>query len=99
MNAIRAASTSLLVCVFALAPFLISVPSSAAESAKPEIVVVYWSSKYCKWCTWWESSMSGMEKSFKDSPEFKQVTYRVVKNDRLADIYTAEQFPAEIRWV
>jgi hypothetical protein len=73
--------------------------SSAADSAKPDVVVVYWSSKDCKWCNWWESGVSGMERSFKESDEFKLITYRVVKNDRLADPYTPENFPSDIQWV
>jgi hypothetical protein len=85
--------------VLLLVPMLVTMPVTAAENQKPEIVVVYWSSQDCKWCTWWESSMSGMEKGFKESPEFKLITYRVVKNDRLANPYLPEHFPRDIQWV
>lgn len=72
---------------------------AAAEKPQADIVLVYWSSKDCKWCTWWESSMSGMEKRFKESPEFKKLKYRVVKNDRLVDPYPRELFAPDIVWV
>src|SRR5258708_13527882 len=68
----------------------------AAEARKPELVVVYWASKDCRWCTYWESPSSGMEKRFRESQEFKKITYRVVKNDRLADPYTLGDFPPAI---
>src|SRR5206468_8605575 len=57
----------------------------AADTPKPELLVVYWASKDCRWCSYWESPSSGMEKRFKESREFKRITYRVVKNERLAD--------------
>ena len=71
----------------------------AADAPKPELVVVYWASKDCRWCTYWESPMSGMEKRFKESQEFKKIKYRVVKNERLADPYTLRDFPPDIVWV
>ena len=71
----------------------------AAEARKPELVVVYWASKDCRWCTYWESPSSGMEKRFRESQEFKKITYRVVKNERLADPYTLLDFPPDIAWV
>ncbi len=71
----------------------------AAEARKPELVVVYWASKDCRWCTYWESPSSGMEKRFRESQEFKKITYRVVKNERLADPYTLRDFPPDIAWV
>ena len=71
----------------------------AAEARKPELVVVYWASKDCRWCTYWENPSSGMEKRFKESQEFKKIAYRVVKNERLADPYTLRDFPPDIVWV
>ena len=71
----------------------------AAEARKPELVVVYWASKDCRWCTYWESPSSGMEKRFKESQEFKKIAYRVVKNERLADPYALRDFPPDIVWV
>jgi hypothetical protein len=71
----------------------------AAESQKPELLLVYWSSEDCRWCTWWESSMSGMERRLRESEEFKKITYRVVKNKRLADPYAREDFPQDIWWI
>ncbi len=71
----------------------------AADAPKPELLVVYWASKDCGWCTYWESPLSGMEKRFKESREFKTITYRVVKNERLADPYTLRDFPPDIAWV
>jgi hypothetical protein len=40
-----------------------------------------------------------MEKRFEESQEFKKITFRVVKNERLADPYTLEEFPPDIYWV
>jgi len=40
-----------------------------------------------------------MEKRFKESQEFKKLTYRVVKNERLADPYTLQDFPPDIDWI
>ena len=34
---------------------------AAADAGKPELLVVYWASKDCKWCAYWESDRSGME--------------------------------------
>lgn len=71
----------------------------AQETAKPELLLVYWSSRDCRWCTYWESSSSGMEKSLKSSEEFKKITYRVVKNARLADPYADEDYPPDMKWL
>ena len=83
-----------------LALWLLSLPCAvAADTPKPELLVVYWASKDCRWCSYWESPSSGMEKRFKESREFKRITYRVVKNERLADPYTLRDFPPDIAWV
>jgi len=80
--------------------WLIGLPwTLAADAPKPEMTVVYWSSKDCRWCTYWESSMSGMERRFKEALEFNKIIYRVVKNERLADPYTPKDFPQDILWV
>ena len=80
--------------------WLLSLPCAAATDApKPELMVVYWGSKDCRWCTYWESPQSGMEKRFKESQEIRKITYRVVKNERLADPYTLQDFPPDIAWV
>lgn len=79
--------------------FALAFPSIAQNRTKPEILVVYWGSKDCRWCTYWESSMSGMQKSLMESPEFKKIAYRVVKNERLADPYRPEHFAKDILWV
>lgn len=69
------------------------------SASKPELLLVYWSSKDCTWCTYWESSWSGMENGLKSSEEFKKLTYRVIKNERLADPYTDEHFASDIKWL
>jgi len=77
-------------------------PTALADtqtSAKPELLLVYWSSKDCRWCTYWEGSWSGMQDSLKNSEEFKKLTYRVVKNERLADPYLDADYPVDIRWI
>jgi hypothetical protein len=71
----------------------------AADARKPELLLVYWSSEDCRWCTYWESSLSGMERRLKESREFRMITYRVVKNKRLADPYTRDDFPKDIHWL
>lgn len=73
--------------------------AAAAEPQKTELLLVYWGSDDCRWCTYWESSMSGMERRLKESQEFKKITYRVVKNKRLADPYVREDFPQDIGWL
>jgi hypothetical protein len=40
-----------------------------------------------------------MEKSLKSSEEFKKITYRVVKNARLADPYTIQDYPPDLTWL
>ena len=84
-----------------LALLLAALPglSRAAHAGKPEFLVVYWASKDCKWCAYWESDRSGMEASLRESAEFRKVTYRVVKNARLADPYTRADFPPDIAWI
>ena len=74
-------------------------PRAAADAGKPELLVVYWASKDCKWCGYWESDRSGMEASLRESAEFRKITYRVVKNERLADPYTRADFPPDIAWI
>jgi len=77
-------------------------PSALAESqatSKSELLLVYWGSRDCQWCTYWESSLSGMEASLKSSEEFKRLTYRVVKNASLADPYTDSDYPSDIKWL
>ena len=71
----------------------------AFAAGKPEVLVVYWGSKDCRWCTWWESTASGMETRLKEAPEFRKIVYRVVKNERLADPYTLEDFPPDVAWI
>ena len=86
--------------VFLIVAALICPPVLAAEAgAKPEVTVVYWSSGDCPWCTYWESSMSGMEKKFRASPEFAKIKFYRVKNSHLKDPYIAEQFSPEIDYV
>jgi hypothetical protein len=68
-------------------------------ASKPELLLVYWSSKDCTWCTYWESSWSGMEGRLKSSEEFTKLTYRSIKNARLADPYTDEHFAPDIKWL
>jgi hypothetical protein len=68
-------------------------------AAPPDILLVYWSSRDCKWCQAWESPTPGMEQQLKRAKEFKQLTYRVVKNDHLASPYTEEDFPYDISWL
>ena len=77
-------------------------PPALAETqatSKPELLLVYWSSRDCRWCTYWEGSWSGMEDGLKSSEEFKKLTYRVVKNARLADPYTDSDYPPDIKWL
>jgi len=40
-----------------------------------------------------------MAQQLRDSEEFKRITYRIVKNERLADPYTRAHFPADIQWL
>lgn len=70
-----------------------------SSHSSPELLLVYWSSKDCTWCTYWESSWSGMESGLKSSEEFKKLTYRVIKNARLADPYTDEHFASDLKWL
>jgi hypothetical protein len=85
--------------LLSLPGFLPSAVAQTQASAKPEILLVYWGSRDCRWCTYWESSLSGMEASLKNSEEFKKITYRVVKNARLEDPYTDEDYPADMKWL
>jgi hypothetical protein len=79
--------------------FQLNALADAPTVSKPELLLVYWSSKDCTWCTYWESSWSGMEAGLKGSEEFKKLTYRVVKNPRLVDPYTDEYFAPDIKWL
>ena len=93
-------SKCILAAVFLLIAWPLGLPwASAADASRPELLVVYWASRDCRWCTYWESSRSGMEKSLKESREFSRITYRVVKNERLADPYTRQDFPPDIAWI
>ena len=91
----------LLLCIAALYPFFVlaETPPETPVVKKPELLLVYWGSADCKWCVYWESWLSGMESGLKKADEFKHLTYRAVKNQRLADPYTLEDFPPDIRWL
>ena len=91
--------TMSLLVFFAVAGFQCSALADKQTVSKPELLLVYWSSKDCRWCTYWESSWSGMENGLKSSEEFKKITYRVIKNERLADPYTDENFTSDIKWL
>jgi hypothetical protein len=73
--------------------------AGAVDTRKPELLLVYWSSADCRWCTYWESARSGMQEQLREAEEFKRVTFRVVKNERLADPYVREHFPADVQWL
>lgn len=79
--------------------FLPPALAEAQEGSKPELLLVYWGSRDCRWCTYWESSLSGMETSLKSAEEFKRLTYRVVKNAHLADPYTDSDYPSDMKWL
>ena len=82
-----------------LALCLATATACAAQPRQPELLLVYWSSADCRWCAYWESARSGLEQELKDSPEFKKITYRVIKNERLADPYRREHFPPDTLWL
>lgn len=88
-----------LLVLFSAVSFQCSAFAETQAASKPELLLVYWSSKDCRWCRLWESSSSGMERSLKNSAEFKQLTYRVIKNERLADPYTIDNFPPDVKWI
>ena len=81
-----------------LALIIATADACAANTRKPELLLVYWSSADCRWCAYWETR-SGMEQELKQSEEFKNVTYRIVKNERLEDPYLREHFPADVQWL
>jgi hypothetical protein len=91
--------TASLLGLFVACFFQVPAFADAQSASKPELLLVYWSSKDCTWCTYWESSWSGMEDGLKNSEEFKKLTYRVIKNTRLADPYTDEHFAPDIKWL
>ncbi|HEY9103738.1 hypothetical protein [Chitinimonas sp.] len=74
----------------------------AAQAATPTekgVLVVYLGAEDCRWCTFWESRLSGQERKFKATPEFKKLQYRTVKNNYLAEPYVARDFPDDLKWV
>jgi hypothetical protein len=82
---------------------LITAASAAEGSPAPgknaEIVVVYWSSGDCRWCSYWEG-MSGLERKFRESPEFQKLKFYRVKNGYLQDDYfEKELYPADLTWL
>lgn len=91
--------TASLLLLFVTCAFQFPALAETKGASKPELLLVYWSSKDCTWCTYWESSWSGMENGLKSSEEFKKLTYRVIKNERLADPYTDEHFASDIKWL
>jgi hypothetical protein len=91
-----------IVFMLVLMPFGIRAQSSSPSVTNPkaEIVVVYWSSDDCPWCTYWEGSFSGMEKSFRASPEFQKLKFYRIKNARLAeDYFEPSLYPPELKWL
>jgi len=63
------------------------------------ISLVYWGSKDCQWCTYWESSLSGFESDFRLSALFPKITYIPVKNLRIRDAYVETDFPSSAQWL
>lgn len=64
-----------------------------------EIWVAYWGAADCRWCSYWESSSSGLEADFRASSVFKKIKYSVIKNARTADPYTENDVPREAAWI
>jgi hypothetical protein len=76
----------------------VALPASP-PATQPELLLVYWSSRDCTWCAAWENPKSGMEKGLKASSEFKKITYRIIKSDRLVDPYVDEDYPPDVKWL
>ena len=87
-----ALATALLTPLAAQATAPVTAPSKG-------VLVVYLGAEDCRWCTYWESRLSGQERKFKATPEFKKLQYRVVKNNYLAEPYLARDFPDDLKWV
>ncbi len=84
----------------AICPLLaLAAPPKMPPTTPPELLLVYWSSRDCRWCAAWESPTPGMENSLKNAKEFRKITYRVVKNERLADAYRDGDFAPDIKWL
>jgi hypothetical protein len=73
--------------------------SAPPAVTKPELLLVYWSARDCTWCAAWENPKSGMENGLKNSKEFKKITYRTIKSDRLVDPYVDEDYPPDLKWL
>jgi hypothetical protein len=73
--------------------------AAPAAATKPELLLVYWSSRDCTWCAAWEKPQPGMENGLKNSKEFKKITYRTIKSDRLVDPYVDEDYPSDLKWL
>ena len=67
--------------------------------SRDELLLVYWSARDCGWCSYWESSWSGMEKSLREAPAFTKMTYRVVKSHSLRFPYAESDFPDDLKWL
>ncbi len=78
---------------------LCSVPVASAREANSAVTVVYWGSRDCRWCTYWESSASGLETEFRASTIFPSLTYHVIRNPWLNSPYGEGDFSDNQRWL
>lgn len=85
--------------VLACIAFWCLAPYASGQGQTGAITVVYWGSKDCRWCTYWESSASGLEAEFRASKFYPGINYLVVKNNWLRDPYVESDFPADQRWL
>ncbi len=84
-----------LVAVF----WLVFALAGARPAQARELLLVYWSAADCNWCAAWESPAPGLQQKLKSAKEFKKLTYREVKNERLAEPYRDEDFAGDIKWL
>jgi hypothetical protein len=73
--------------------------ASQCGRTEPEIMVVYMSARDCRWCTYWESGLSGMKSGFEKSAEFKKINFLEVKRARIDTPPAKTDYPEELAWL
>ena len=91
-----------------LLPFLIALTAlfacglshaTTCADGKTDIAVVYWSAQDCHWCTYWESSLSGMKAQFERSAAIRRTSYFTIKRKLTAVPPAASDYPEELSWL
>jgi hypothetical protein len=77
---------------------LFSLLPLSADACSHQVTVVYWTAGDCQWCKRWDTE-AGLGPAFRRSPTFARLNFHTVFKPRLAQPFTATDYPAELAWL